>query len=210
MDTLFFYAAVIGGTLLGIQTLLALFGIGVDADVGADHGFGGHGDPGGHAGAGANADFGDGGAHTDASAHGHSDASLLKKLSVQTITAFTTFFGLTGLALRHSDIGIATSSVLALGAGLSAIWIVGLLMGSLARLQSSGNLKLENAVGSPARVHVRVPANGGGTGLVHLTLQGRRVERKARTDGPELPTGSSVLIANLDADGVFHVTASTE
>ena len=177
MDTLFFYMAVVGGTFLAIQTLMLILGIGVDADVDSDF-------------------------DIDAD---HGDSTILKKLSLQAIVAFVTFFGLTGLAMRHAEIGVGMASVGAVAAGLGAIWLVGSLMAALAKLQSKGNLELSNAVGQSARVYVRIPSSDTGTGLVHVAVQGRRAECKARTAGPEIPSGAEVQVLSVAADGVLEV-----
>ncbi len=179
MDTLFFYMAVVGGTFLAIQTLMLVLGIGVDADVDVDSDF-----------------------DIDAD---HGDSTILKKLSLQAIVAFVTFFGLTGLAMRHAEIGIGAASAGAVAAGVGAIWVVGSLMASLAKLQSKGNLDLQNAVGQRARVYVKIPSADAGTGLVHVAVQGRRAECKARTAGPEIPSGAEVQVLSVAADGVLEV-----
>jgi hypothetical protein len=51
-----------------------------------------------------------------------------------------------------------TAFVIAFLAGAAALWGVAYIMSAMARLQSKGNLKLENAIGLAGKVYLRVPA----------------------------------------------------
>src|SRR5436190_6398381 len=147
MSTVFLCSAVIGGTILVLQFLLLLLGVGGDADAGGDH----------------------------AAAHGghdvgHDQSAFLKLFSLQTVTTFLTFFGLVGLGtmdLGWSTLGVAS---VAIAAGFAALFVVAKLMGSLSRLQSHGNVDLQNAVGHTGSVYLRIPKAGGGHGRVLMNV----------------------------------------
>ena len=186
METVFLVCAVIGGTLLVIQTLMLVIG-GVDSDIDdvsdMDMDI-------------ADADVSD--LDTDM----HADAvqahdAFLKMLSVKTVVAFLTFFGLSGLAAGRAELSLTLTLVSSLGAGLVSVYIVAWLMTALARLQSRGNLNLAKATGSTAKVYVLIPAERKGSGKVTLALQGRMVECKAVTDGAEISTGTQVQVVGL-------------
>jgi membrane protein implicated in regulation of membrane protease activity len=178
MSTVFLYCAVIGGTLLVLQFVLLVFGAGGDSDTGLDHG-GGH----------ATGDV------------GHDQAAFLKLFSLQTVSTFLTFFGLTGLGtahLRWSPVAVAAAAVLA---GVAALLLVGRMMRGLSRLQSHGNLDLRNAVGHTGSVYLRIPAAGAGHGRVLMEVQGRTVECRAISHADEIPTGATVrVVAHTDGD----------
>jgi hypothetical protein len=181
LRTLYLVCALVGGTAIVVQTLLLLVG-------------------------GADADVDDATDHHDAT---HSDAAFLKWLSVKGIVAFLTFFGLAGLASGSSPQPYRTLPI-ALAAGVAALVAVGWMMRALSRLQSSGTLDLENAVGKTGRVHLRIPAGRRGAGKVMLEVQGRLVECGAVTAAAgELPTGTPVRVLSVQGD-VLEVAADTE
>lgn len=180
MSTVFLYCAVIGGTILVLQFLLLLLGAGGDTDVGGDHAHGGH----------------------DV---GHDQSAFLKLFSLQTVSTFLTFFGLVGLGtsgLGWSTLGVAS---VAIAAGVAALFVVAKLMGSLSRLQSHGNVDLQNAVGHTGSVYLRIPKAGGGHGRVLMNVQGRTVECRAVSYAEEIPTGSTIRVLDRTDDDVLVV-----
>ncbi len=189
METAFLVCAVIGGTLLVIQTLMLVFG-GVDTDFDdvSDVDL-------------SDIDISDVDI-SDLDTDMHADAvqahdAFLKMLSVKTVVAFLTFFGLSGLAAGRAEFSTTLTLVSSVGAGLVSVYIVAWLMTVLARLQSRGNLNLAKAPGSTAKVYVLIPAARKGSGKVTLALQGRMVECKAVTDGAEISTGTQVKVVGL-------------
>ncbi len=189
MDTVYLICATAGGTILILQTLLMLLGLGdADADAGHDVGH-------------------------DMDAHGdldHADAadSFFKILSFKTLVAFLAFFGLAGLAGQNAEMASTTTLLMAIGAGSVALFIVAWLMAGLAKLQSKGNLDLRNAVGTKGSVYLRVPGEKAGPGKVTLLVQGRKIECKALTAGPELPTGAQVRVVAVPSDDTVEVQAT--
>jgi membrane protein implicated in regulation of membrane protease activity len=167
METTYLICAVAGGTVLLAQTLLSLFGGAAHSDV-----------------------------HVEDTPDSIADAhdSFLKLLSFKTVVAFVTFFGLAGLAGRNAGWGDWLTLGLAICAGVVALWLVAWLMSSLARLQSRGNVDLNNAVGQPAKVYLPIPGQHQGYGKVLVTVQGRTVESRAQTSGPTLETGASAVV----------------
>ena len=103
MTNVFIFCAAAGGTVLVVQFLLSLIGIGghaFDVDVPHDigHGFGGdfHGDTGGS--------FHDHAAgHHDTQTEHHDTIWLFKVLSFRAVVAALAFFGLSGLAAQSAE-----------------------------------------------------------------------------------------------------------
>ena len=127
-------------------------------------------------------------------------------LSLKTIVAFVTFFGLVGMLMEAQSVPKTVGVIAATVAGSAAFYIVGLVMASLHRLESQGNLDLSNALGKMATVYLRVPAVGEGQGKVTVTLQSRTVEIAAVTDDPkEIGTGSQVVVTGVRGE-VVEVT----
>lgn len=179
LGDVYLICAVVGGTLLVVQTVLVLLGVGAGEDI-----------AGGEAGSLEGGDVG----------HVGEDLAFFKWLSVKTVVACLTFFGLAGLAAEHGGMSPWASLGLAVAAGTAAIVVVAFVMTSLAKLQSRGNVRLENAVGRSARVYLRVPGARQGVGKVTVAVQGRSVEVAASTGGPEIPTGAQVRVLAADGD----------
>jgi hypothetical protein len=181
LSDVYLVCAVVGGTLLVVQTVLSAIGgghgdhdmaHGVDHDTGALH------DP--H-------DVG----------HERSESVFVKWLSLRTIVALLTFFGLAGLASAKAGLSTGVGLGISLAVGAASVFVVAFLMASLSRLQSQGNLNLNNAVGLPAKVYLRIPGAMKGHGKITLEVQGRFVEVEAVSAGPEIPTGADVRVVAL-------------
>jgi hypothetical protein len=196
LTTVYLIAAVIGGTILACQFLLALFGIGHDG-AGLGHHLGGdfHGDA--HVGSELHGDHA-GGAHADADQQHADSTHLFAVVSFRTLVAAAAFFGVTGLATINADFPATTSLLFAVVAGTLAMYGMYWLLGLIAGLGSAGNERIGNAVGLAATVYVPIPATGKGVGKVQLSMQNRIVEYQAVTDDVEpLKTGESVEVIGV-------------
>lgn len=166
MDTFFLVCAALGGTVIVLQTLAGMLGLGGDHDT--DHGDADHGDNG-----------------------------FMGMLSVRTVAAAVTFFGLGGLTARYYDAAEPIALGAAVGAAAVAFYAVAVLIRSLSKLKADGTVRLDRAVGSTGSVYLRIPAAKGGTGKVHLTVQNRTAECLAVTAGAEIPTGATVRVVGI-------------
>jgi hypothetical protein len=228
MDMVFTLTALIGGTVLVFQFVLMLLGMGGDSDVsGADgghlagdlHGGDAHfgGADAGHAHVGgadisgadvvgdhaswneaADADLGHPGAHW-----------FYEVISLRTLSAAVTFFGLTGKSSMAFGYTAFQSLVVATLVGLAAMYAVYWLFKQVYRLQHTGTENIRNAVGASADVYVPIPGNRAGAGKVTFRLQNRLVEYQAVTEEPErLATGEKVIVvAVVNSDTVRVVRA---
>lgn len=98
----------------------------------------------------------------------HADSDIgFRILSVHGLTSFMMMFGLVGLALhRQSGMGTVVSMAGAMAAGLASVWIIGKLFALVVKLQSSGTISIESAVGAQGKVYISIPAQGTGRVLV--------------------------------------------
>ena len=134
----------------------------------------------------------------------------LDVLTVRGIASFLAVFGLVGWIGTAEGWPRWLSILAALAAGTAVLFSVALLLRWQRRLSSSGNIQAVGAVGSHARVYLRIPAASSGFGKITVELQGRTAEYAAFTKGPELSTGSTVRVLRMSAPGTFEVASLEE
>jgi hypothetical protein len=206
MDTLFLICAVGGGTVMVLQFVLMLMGIGGHDMAGADHDFSadvGH-DLGGDVHGGdihpGDVHTGDADTSTDHAAHQldhHSTVGIFKILSVRAIVAALAFFGLGGMAAQSAKCTQATTLGIALACGAAAIALVYWLMKLIYSMNAEGTVCIEQTLGKFGAVYLRVPPSESGVGKIQINLQNRTMEYLATTAGPELPTGTTIEVVGI-------------
>ena len=190
MERVFIVCAALGGCLFVVRMLLMFIsGMGHGDVTGA-----GHGDAGG-----AGHDVGSGG---DAAHHGgqtDSDVSF-KALSFQGLTAFFMMFGLVGWAMiRESRYSAPVSALAAAAAGIGTVWLLKFLFESAGKLQSSGTLNLNNAIGREGTVYLTI--RPGQVGKVQIAVQNPLETLDATTEQTdEIKTGQRVKVVKLSAN----------
>lgn len=209
MDTMFTFAAVLGGVVLLFQFVLSLLGLGDhDGDVGGVH----HGDL-----AGGGIHHGDYSGGHDASMHhetgagvGHATNWFYEIISIRTLAAGAAFFGVTGNGALAWDVSHSGAFLLATTAGLAAMYGVYWLYKQVFRLQHSGTENIRNAIGASAVVYVPIPAKRAGAGKVTFKLQNRLVEYLAVTDDhSRLATGEKVVVTAIVGPDTVRVSRET-
>lgn len=180
VEKVFLFCAVGGGTLFVLWLVLQFVGAGGHGDASA-----------------ADVDA----SHGDVS--GDADASF-KVLSFQGLTSFFTMFGVVGLALSEQGVHTAVSTLGGTIAGFGMVWVMARLFGFFLRMQSSGTLKMENAVGQEGTVYLKIPS--GGTGKAQVTVQNRLMVLDAISEGRvEIPTGARIRVVRVLNGGTLAV-----
>jgi hypothetical protein len=192
MHNAYFWCALVGGSLLVIQLVLQIIGLGAEgdldaggADVDVDADLDGH-DP----------------------AHGTAGNVFFGILSFKAMVSFLAVFGLTGLSLENAGLSPFNQVSLAILAGLIAMVIIAYLMRGLHKLGSSGSVVLRNAVGLKATVYLRIPGEGAGRGKITVEIQERTIEMAAVTDGEPIETGRVVRIVEVLPNETARVEAA--
>ena len=210
MTAVFIVCAAIGGTVLVIQFVLALIGLGGDAfdiDVSGDvgHDFSGdfHGD--------VDGDF-QGETHPldhlDIPDGDHvSSTWLFGIISLRTVVAALAFFGLAGLWAESTGASAPSVLLVAVAAGAAAMMGVYWMMRGMRKLQADGSVRIQRSVGRHGNVYLRIPGNRSGSGKIQFNLQNRTMEYSAITSGPELPTGAKVVVVGVVNPTTLEVQA---
>ena len=122
-----------------------------------------------------------------------------KALSFQGLTAFFMMFGLVGWAMiRESRYSAPISSLAAAAAGIGTVWLLKFLFESAGKLQSSGTLNLNNAIGREGTVYLTI--RPGQVGKVQIAIQDRLETLDATTEQTdEIKTGQRVKVVKLSA-----------
>ncbi len=116
-------------------------------------------------------------------------------------------FGWAGLAgLKALGWGFLPSFGLALGGGFAMAWLVAMMFRGMAELQSSGNIKIDDAIGLEGDVYAQVPARGTGRGQVRLVVSGRQRIFNAESDGDAAPSRTRVRVVKVNDDNSVVVT----
>ena len=199
MERLYFFCALVGGTVFALQFLSTLLGMGGDHGLdGADHVDLDHG---------GGMDHGGGDAHEHDLAH---DTSwFVGLLTFRTIVAGLAFFGCTGMAATASGAAPFPAFGIALAGGGVAVYAVAWLMRSLYRLRADGTVTVEQTVGQSGTVYLTVPGHHAGQGKVTVTLPDRTMEYLAVTSGEALPTGAPVVVRGVVGTDTVEVAAAS-
>ncbi len=175
LQKVYFCIAVFFTVILVIQFILLLVGVGQNADGDLDL-------------------DGDGQSDLDIA-----DSEGLVPFTLKGIIAFFAVGGWVGFALGDGSIAGGWAIVISLAAGFLALLGVGFLLKWIMRLQSTGSLDANNAVGKVAEVYLTIPANCTGNGKINLEVQGQYVELEAINEGNEpIKTGEKVKVIKTE------------
>jgi len=191
-ELFFLTCATIGGTVFMVQLVLLFTGVigdvdgDADGDFDADHDVDGDGDVAAHAGA----DF------------------SFKLLSLQGITGFLMMFGLIGLAmLRQFQTGLVASMIGGVASGLITVYLISWLFTLFRRMQHSGTMNLNNAVGQEGKIYLTIPPDGE-MGKVQVAIQNRlKVMDAVSENKSEIKTDTRVRVVGITSGNILVVKA---
>jgi len=170
IETFFFLCAFAGGLFVALRMTLLFLGIegdsGAELDVNID----------------------------EIDIH-HADSDIgFKLLSLQSLSSFLLMFGLVGLALyRENKEGFLISLAGALLAGMTAVWAISKLFMLFQKLQSSGTIMPDDAIGAQGKVYLTIPENGTGRVLVYVQNRLREYDAKS-INNTKIDTGQIIHV----------------
>ncbi len=213
MTWVFVICTAVGSTILVLQFLLALIGLGGESlGIDAPHDFGSHElgqDGGGDHEISSTDSHGDadhathdsgphgGPQHTSPNLVSSTSAALFRMLSLRTVSAALAFFGLSGMAGESAHFPPETTLGIALAAGFAALYAVYAMLRGMRSLRAEGTVRISRAVGTEATVYLRIPAKQQGAGKIQINLQNRTMEYLAVTLGEAIPTGATVVVTEI-------------
>lgn len=177
---IFALVGIAGTVVLLIQTIMLLFGLGGDGDADADID-----------------DVGDG-------VEEAGDGFAL--FSIRGIVAMLCVMGWTGVVFLGTDMHDALAIILAVVCGLLTLVAMAYIMRAISKLQSSGNIDVENCIGKVGQVYIPIKPSATASGKVNITVQGQYTEFTAITNVDKtLQTGSYVRVVAVDESGILVV-----
>ena len=137
-------------------------------------------------------------------------AGVFKVFTIRGIVAFFALGGWAGLAALAAGLHPFWAIQISLFAGVCALMLAAIVIRLALRMQTSGNLNLNNAVSQIADVYIRIPSGRSDKGKVTMTLQERFVELDAVSDHETdlLPDTKVVVVAVENGDCLVVEPAS--
>lgn len=130
----------------------------------------------------------------------------LKLFTIRGIIAFLVVFGWVGFALDSAGASFGVTLIIAIVCGFAMMVFLAVLMRTVMKLRSDGNIDNRNALGVSGKVYLTIPATRTGEGKVNVLVQGSYVEREAVTDEAEpIPTGSEIVVIGLSGQTTLVV-----
>ena len=123
------------------------------------------------------------------------------------VLGFFTLFGWTGLGFLQMGLGLFFVGILSAIAGLIMMFVMAALFYYISKLNQSGTMVIDHAIGHTGEVYLRVPPGREGHGKVMVEIQGTLREMEAITDDEkELPTGSMAQVLEIINNQILLVT----
>jgi membrane protein implicated in regulation of membrane protease activity len=181
IETIFFMAVVAGGFIFVTRVIMAMF-------------LGGHHD---------GADFDAAVGTADGAFHGDADLSF-RLLSIQGVSAFLIIFGLIGLASTQSGFSDLVATATASVCGMLTMVIVASVSTMMLKMQASGTMSAQSAVGAMGTVYEAIPK--GGTGQAEIRFEGRsRIYDAVSADKQAIASGKRVRVVEITASSTVVV-----
>ncbi|MRI01941.1 hypothetical protein GH721_15465 [Kriegella sp. EG-1] len=127
-------------------------------------------------------------------------------LSFKNLMGFLTIFGWSGIACLDAGMSKTLTVLISIVCGLLMMLAMATLFYYLGKMQSSGTLKLKNALNQVGEVYLTIGANRSKIGKVSVTVQGTLRELEALTDEEnDLVLGNVVRVKNVTDNGILIV-----
>jgi len=128
--------------------------------------------------------------------------STFRIFTIRGIVAFFALGGWAGLAALAAGLHPFWAIQISLFIGVCALLLAAIVIRLALRMQTSGNINLNNAISQTADVYIRIPSGRSDKGKVTMLLQERFVELDAITDNETdiMPESKVKVVAIIDDD----------
>ncbi len=127
-------------------------------------------------------------------------------LSIKNFVAFLTVFGWSGIACLESGWSRTMTVLISMVCGLIMMFAMASLFYYLSKLQSSGTLKLRNALNQVCEVYLTIGSKRSSIGKVSIKVQGTLRELDALTEeARDLEMGDVVKVREVTKNGILIV-----
>lgn len=119
--------------------------------------------------------------------------------SFNALIAFFAVAGWTGY-FAHDKTDMSSTLILFTSIAIGIVfYIISIyFLNKLKGIETKGNIEIENAIGQVGTVYLTIPEQQSGDGQVQLVIQGGLKTYYAQTKNESIPTGTKVLIYDLD------------
>ena len=145
----------------------------------------------------------DGSIDTDVDLSNHdinnpADLADFRLLSVQSVIAFLTIFGWSGITAISNGMADWAGLLLAAVLGFGAMFIVAKVIQWSSKLAQNGTFNVKNLLGESGTVYIPIPEKGKGMGKINISCGERFMEYDAITEEQEmLKTGEQVTVVDI-------------
>lgn len=106
-------------------------------------------------------------------------------------------FGWTAIAFNNAISNKWVLLIVSIFVGLLLVGAVMYLFYLMSRMEQSGNINIQNAVGCKGNVYLKIPEKRIGEGKVQISIQEAIREYNAVTNGDMLPTGTPIKVTEI-------------
>jgi hypothetical protein len=126
--------------------------------------------------------------------------------TVKNLIAFFTIFGWSGIASYDAGYSNAVIIIISIICGLAMMTVMATMFYYISKLNSSGTLKMENALNAIGEVYLTVGANRSKIGKVQIKVQGALRELEALTDfDKDLKQGNVIKVIEVTNNGILII-----
>lgn len=127
-----------------------------------------------------------------------SDIADFRLLSVQSVIAFLTIFGWSGITALSNGMVEWAALLLAAALGFGAMFLVAKIIQWSSKLAQNGTFNIKNLLGESGTVYIPIPEKGKGVGKINISCGERFMEFDAVTEEQEtLKTGTPIRVVDI-------------
>lgn len=127
-------------------------------------------------------------------------------ITFKNLIGFFTLFGWSGIACIDAGLSKPVTILISLVCGLIMMSVIAAMFFYMRKLNHSGTLNYNNAIGAVGEVYLTIGANRSSIGKVHVRIQGALRELEAFTDAStDLKSGSVISVKSITQNGILIV-----